>query len=301
MPDLQTTTTLSETRDIILSWLKKQLDSEAMDWLSDKTERFAAGPEEWDFFSSFSGVPRYTGKEPLELTAGDLDRAERIRPGWMPEYWSVDEAARTVLILSISGLPAEQFLDLLNKSFDSSDVGEAVALYKSLAILPYPEALQDRAAEGIRSNITTVFNAVAHYNPYPADYLKEGAWNQMVLKALFVNSELYRIYGFDRRANKTLARMLVEFAHERWAAGRMVPPELWRAVGPFVDEGNIDDLKKVMDNPDPVQKKAAALALSQSNFGEAKKLLDRYPELKKEIVKNEETWEDIGQMIPASE
>ncbi len=42
-----------------------------------------------------------------------------------------------------------------------------------------------------------VFEAVAHRNPYPAEQLPEAAWNQMVLKALFVGSRLAPIVGLD--------------------------------------------------------------------------------------------------------
>jgi hypothetical protein len=110
------------------------------------------------------------------------------------------------------------------------------ALYQSLPIMPYPKELTQRAAEGVRSNITSVFDAVAHHNPYPADYMDDDAFNQIVLKALFVGSPLYKIQGLDRRANRKLAKMLIEYAHERWSAGRVISPELWRPVGPFIDE-----------------------------------------------------------------
>ena len=87
-------------------------------------------------------------------------------------------------------------------------------------LLPYPEHFIDLAIDGLRSNITSVFNAIALHNPYPADYFAEAAWNQMVLKAVFVDSPLSHIQGLDARANDKLARMLGDYAHERWAAGR---------------------------------------------------------------------------------
>ena len=58
----------------------------------------------------------------------------------------------------------------------------------------------------------------------------------MVLKALFVDSALAPITGLDERANPELARILIDYARERWAAGRPVTPELWRPVKPFMED-----------------------------------------------------------------
>src|SRR5690606_6973098 len=124
-----------------------------------------------------------------------------------------------------------------------------VALYQGLPIFPDPERHVGRAAEGIRSNIKAVIEAVAHGNPYPADHLDEPAWNQMILKAVFVGIPLFPIQDIDRRANLDLARMLSDFAKERWAAGRTVSPELWRCVGRFAEDPEIGKvLKQAIDN-----------------------------------------------------
>ena len=40
--------------------------------------------------------------------------------------------------------------------------------------------------------------------------------------------------------------MLRDYAHERWAAGRPVAPELWRCVGPFAEGAALDDLARVL-------------------------------------------------------
>lgn len=97
-------------------------------------------------------------------------------------------------------------------------MGEAIALYQSLFLLPYPEKFKLRAAEGIRTNMTSVFNAVTLHNPYPAEYLDDLAWNQMILKALFVGTLLHPIYGLKQRNNQQLSQMLLDYARERLAA-----------------------------------------------------------------------------------
>ncbi len=83
----------------------------------------------------------------------------------------------------------------------------------------------------------------------------------MVLKALFVGVALHPIAGLDDRANPALMRMLCDYAHERWAAGRAVSPELWRCVGPHADEAARADLERVLAEGEPGERKAAAWAL----------------------------------------
>lgn len=292
----QTNIDLQALQSTISGWLKKRLSPDTYQRIDSVFKKLVGGAEDWEVFSSFSGVPRYTGKDKLNLSEKELSEAAEIRPGWNPGQWQTDQLGRTLLLLGIAEREKAEFLDKLEKIFISSDMGEAVALYQSLPILPYPEDLQDRAAEGVRSNITSVFDAVALQNPYPADYMDDDAWNQIVLKALFVGSPLYLIYGIDQRTNKKLAKMLVEYAHERWSAGRKVSPELWRPVGPFIADGYSSELEKVLENPDDIQKSAAVLALSASDSGDARKLLKQNSNIVESINKKNISWDDIGKL-----
>ena len=158
----------------------------------------------------------------------------------------------------------------------TADVDELVAFYRGLPLYPDPPRHRARAAEGVRSNMVVVFEAVAHHNPYPAEELAEDAWNQMVLKALFVGAALDPIVGLDARANATLARMLGDYAHERWAASRPVSPELWRCVGPFASGPLLADLGRVLETGTPPERAAAVLALRSSPDPDARRLLDRH-------------------------
>lgn len=285
---------ISSIQSLIHTWLNKRLDDEAFSWLTTTSDELKGDAEDWQFFASFSGVPQKTGKNPLDLNDDEIAAARDARPNWQPEHWSLDQLGRTYLVLSISEREQQDFLDILEKTFVSSDIGEAVALYQSLPVLPYPKQLTKRAAEGIRSNMTSVFNSVALRNPYPADFMDEGAWNQVVLKALFVESPLYLIEGIDRRANEKLADMLVDYAHERWAADRSVSPELWRPVGPFAMGDMINDLEKVLTHEDDLQKQAAVLALSASPFEEAESLLNQHQETVEKVEQAGADWDDIG-------
>ncbi|MFY7805492.1 MAG: EboA family metabolite traffic protein [Limnoraphis robusta] len=256
-------------RDEQLAWLKKQ-----------QSELLNGGATQRSFFIAFSLVPRRLGKANWILSDEDLKTATEICPGWQPQYWRVDQLARTLLVLSLIQGNPENYESILDQLFSAADIDELVALYQALPLLPSPEKYQHRAAEGIRTNMSVVFNAVALHNPYPANYLSEAAWNQMVLKAIFIDSPLHNIIGLDRRTNPNLSQMLIDYAHERWAANRTVTPELWRAMGAFTTDNMTEDLTKVLDHPDPMQQQAGAIACAISNSEKIRLLLASRPELK---------------------
>jgi hypothetical protein len=278
---------------LITSWLQRQLVPGAMTWLQERLQHTKSGDKQ-TFFLTFGMIPRKTGKALLNLSDSDLQQAQKLRAGWNPKSWSIDQVARTLLVLSLPAKPVEAYQQILDQTFATGEVGELVALYQSLHLLPHPEAHRLRAAEGIRSNMKVVFAAVAHENPYPSEQLEEGPWNQLVLKCLFVGLPLDPVYGLDKRANPSLAKMLLDFAHERWAAKRTISPELWRVIGPFTDDVAIRDLRNVLENLSELEKQAAILTLIQSPHPEAPKLLAQYSDLHQRAKSGQFTWSTIS-------
>lgn len=289
--------------DLLYRWVSRQVNVEAVDWLNQKRQQIKDGAPTRVFFTAFSAVPRYTEKKEIQPTVEELESASDICNDWFPANWTVDQAARSLLILSLPSDNADKYLQILNQVFAAADVGELIALYQALPLLPYPEQLRDRAAEGVRSNMSAVFNAVALDNPYPAEYLDNLAWNQMVLKALFIGSPLHLIQRLDERANPELARMLTDYAHERWAAGRDVSPELWRCVGKFANSEMLADLERVLTQSQAdtngkgkqklLERTAAALACFECPLPQAKEILARYPELHNDIQAGKLTWKNV--------
>ena len=229
----QTNTRVNKVINLLLKWLETRISNNGLGWLNQKTAEISNGALDKILFTSYSAVPRYLGKEKLDLSSEELEAATAVVTGWNPINWTLDQVGRTILLLSFSSTDVAKYVATLDKIMAVADVGEAIAFYQSLPLLPHPEKFQLRAAEGIRTNMTSVFNAVAHYNPYPATYLDDLAWNQMVLKALFVASPLHLIYGLESRNNQQLSQMLIDYAQERLAANRTVSPELWELVMPF--------------------------------------------------------------------
>jgi hypothetical protein len=223
----------TETMTLLDSWLQRQLKTETSAWLRDQCAAVANGTSGTRaLFIAFSTAGRRAGREDLRLTPADLAAATAARPGWDPSRWSIDQAVRTRLLLALPAADAKAWLTTLDQLFAAAGLEELVALYQALPLLPHPQLLAPRIAEGVRSNMKPVFNAVALDNPITAERLDQDAWNQTVLKALFVASPVARVVGAERRANGVLAQMLIDYARERIAAKRPVPVDLWDAARP---------------------------------------------------------------------
>lgn len=284
--------------DMLYRHLAGCVTTSGMTWLTRILEKLLAEPSEMTLFTGFSAAPRQVGKADLQLIDADLKTAAALCPGWNPLGWSVDQATRTLLLLSFPADDADRYVAAVEKLFSAADVAEQVALYQSLPVLPHPNRFLARAIEGLRTNMTAVFNAIALHNPYPAKFFDEAAWNQMVLKALFVDSKLSQIQGLDDRANAKLARMLSDYAHERWAAGRCVNPQLWRPLGYWAEGELVLDLARVLEQGDDVEQQAAALACASASDPAAQALLAKVPKLKQQIEDGQLTWAAFSQVHP---
>jgi hypothetical protein len=246
---------------LMAAWLERQLQPEAADWFLAQRERLrAGGVSERDFNLAISWTPRRLGKADLALGPEDLAAADAARRGWDPRGWTVDQAGRLALLLA-DGMAGAAFAARLKSLFATADLSETICFLRGLPLYPDPASHLMRAREGARSAVRPVFEAVAHANPYPAEVFDEAGWNQLVLKALFIGTALVPIQGLDRRANPALMRMLCDYAHERWAAGRPVSPELWRCVGPFADYAAREDLARVLRAGGDEERAAARAAL----------------------------------------
>lgn len=133
------------------------------------------------------------------------------------------EAARMALVLAIPSADPAAWLATLDRLFATAGLDELVTLYRGLPRYPHSELLRLRAAAGIRSSMQTVFEAVALDNAYPAKWLAEEPFNQMVLKAFFCLCDHRRIVGLRLRANPKLRAMLADYRRERIVASRPVP------------------------------------------------------------------------------
>lgn len=280
--------------DVLAGWVIDRVKPDAVDWFKQTLARLSAMSTDKDIYLALGYTTRRLGKGDLDLTPDELAKADAIRPRFNPSDWSIDQAARIAFILASDQGDGGSFQMRLEQLFNTADIGELIAFYRGLPLYPNPERHVARAREGTRSAMQPIFEAVAYRNPYPREQFDENAWNHMVLKALFVGSRLAPIDGLDERANPKLMRMLCDYAHERWAAGRAVSPELWRCVGPHADGAAIDDLTRVLASSDQGERKAAVLALLAAPLPQATTALSTVTDLAKDAQAGLFDWNDIA-------
>lgn len=270
-------------RQLFEKMLAKNVSADVFIWLKQKGS----------FNTQFVLVPRKTGKAVLYIQEEDDRQLDEIIPGFDMTGWSVDMLGRTYLLLGLDETDPEAYFHKIENLFLAAEVNELVALYSALPLLAYPEMWVKRCAEGIRSNIGNVLEAIMYQNPYPQKNLDQSAWNQLVLKAFFTGKDVGKIQGIDSRANKDLAYVISDYMHERRAAGREINPALWRLIGPFIDDKLFKDVEWAFESGVYVNQKAAALALAQSSYQPAVQLLAQHLELKADIEQNKLTWDTL--------
>lgn len=273
--------------------ISRHVQPDALAWLQEKAGAIGNKNNTAQLNIAFAAVPRKTGRNRIEVTDTEREQLESIYPGFSMNQWAADRLCRLWLLLQISDGDQQTYCAKIENLFKGAEVNELVALYSSLINLKYPEAWRLRCAEGIRSNIGTVLEAIMYENPYPHLYLDEPAWNQLVLKAFFTEKDVNRIIGLDERANKKLASILVDYAHERWAAQRTVNPLLWRLVAGFINERNFSDITRLYTSSDPREKKAAVLACYHSDYEPARHLAEESPELTSAVSNKTLKWETL--------
>ncbi|MFT5829634.1 MAG: hypothetical protein ACI9D0_000209 [Bacteroidia bacterium] len=258
------------TKVILRSFLGSQaamIKADGLEWLDAASDEIAScgleGMDDTRFGALLSIASRKLGhaaKRSWSLSNSEVESAGLLRDGWDPSYWTPLEAARVHLVLSRMDLDLESGAKAIESAFRFADENELCALYRSLAHLPDGKRFLWRAAEGCRTNMVSVFEADVLDTPFPAEHFDALAFNQAVIKALFVGVPLCRLWSLDRRLSPDLARMALDLADERRSAGRDISPDLWLCLGTFAGERGLAALELEIT-------RAASLSDEEALFG----------------------------------
>lgn len=281
-------------KELLITIIEKNVSLDTYMWLCDKAIQSANKNNTYQLNLSFTSIPRKTGKKEVVVEKSDLKNINDLLPGFTIQQWTIDRVCRVWLLMQLDIADKDNYISRIENLYPQAEMNEQVALYSSLPVLAYPQSWTLRCAEGIRSNIGTVLEAIMYYNPYPASSLDEGAWNQLVMKAFFTDKNVNKIVNLDERSNQNLANILFDYVEERWAAGRTANPQIWRLTGKFMDEPHFYMMEKLFKDGSETDQQAAALACSDSSFEKCRLLLDKYPEFKSTIEQQTLNWQFVA-------
>lgn len=245
-------------QELLLGRFKQECTDKELNWFN---EMVSQGIREKKM--GFVMTHRFVAQVPMESVM--------IRPHDLPYEvdlgkWTRDQLARTLILLSLDGGKQDEFQRVIEELFQTADNREAQAIYAGIPFFNYASTWIYRATEAIRSNVGLIFDAMAFNNPFPAIYFEDAAWNQLVLKTIFNDKSIWNIVGLKERRNQALAATISDFAHERWAAGRTLPPEVWYLTAPFPGDRFWQDVYRLLSSESQGNRQAGYLLWkAQSN------------------------------------
>jgi hypothetical protein len=176
------------------------------------------------FLGTFTSIARRVGTAGVSIGDRETEGLAAAGVDWPMAEWTIDDIARTVLLLSAAPhLDSDPYATLVETCYRDGDNRERQAILRALPLLPDPPRFLTLGFEACRSHVQPVFEALACANPYPVRYFPELNWNQLVLKALFTGVSLERIWQLPERVSPELVRMATDYVSERRAAGRSLP------------------------------------------------------------------------------
>jgi hypothetical protein len=226
----------------VIERLEDRVSPEALAWLQDAAAEVAREPAK--IATRFPAVGRKVGRAPLD-------------PGADPDdvhAWTIDDAARTYLLQALPQPEAE-----LRELYRYGDAAERRGILRALEHLPDVDAL-DLVEDAIRTNDTRLIAAAL--GPYATERLSDAAYDQAVLKCVFVGVPITPLHGLHR-VTPDGARMLAAFVHERVAAGRDVPAEVWTVIDRHSPAEEIAAIEAELDSPYEDRRAAARRTIEE--------------------------------------
>jgi len=208
--------------DVLLPALRAQMSGPAAEWFETARDRAASGPIA-ELLRIYPQASRYLGRQTFVSPPADSQ-------AW--DHLTLEDVGRLLLLTArYRSQPEPTDVDAAAlECFEQGDTREQQSFMRTVAWLPRPATFLPVVIDTCRTNILTLFEAVACENPYPSTHFPDRNFNQVVLKALFNRVALKRIVGLDARRNPDLARMASDYADERRAAGRSVPDDIALAM-----------------------------------------------------------------------
>lgn len=272
---------------LLFQVIEANTNKDNANWLLNKIDAIIANESTRDLYMTYSLIA--SKFKPGESLVLELEN-EELKQYLKLQNASIAQLARIYLLIRILTASTGFFKDKVANIIQIADTGELETFLKYLVLLPNAEDFSYVAVDALRTNIASIFDAISAYNPYPTLYFDDQQWNQMFLKAAFMDRDLTTFNSIDKKANKDLARIISDYAHERWAAGREIDPHFWRPVSKYIQGVLVDDMQRLLQSENTLENRAGALCCYKATNEEAIKLLQQYPNLLQQLKENKLTW-----------
>lgn len=211
------------------------------------------------FIEIFSRVYQYNCD--TKITGEDKEKLKNVMTNIEFNYWSLADFVRAAIVERIKFLSENEYLEAIEKVDRIADTSEQCSILKILAIAQYQEKLVHIARSCVRTNIPDVLAALCCGNPYPYEHFTTQEFNNMVLKAVFMNISIAKIHGLSQKTNAELSGMANQYIDEREAANRDFPCELWLIACPFSCVKDKARVYQYLQHPSPHHRYWVACAL----------------------------------------
>lgn len=170
---------------------------------------------------------------------------------------TVDDAARVLLLVALGKSAASELAAL----YRHGDAAERRGVLRALPYIELDPVLGMRlVADAMRTNDVNL--VAAAMGPFAAAQMDDDEFAQGVLKCVFVGVPLDGVSGALERDTPELAAMLARYVHERVAAGRAVPADVWPLIDRYPPQAELDAITAELSNPHEDRRRAAEAALS---------------------------------------
>ena len=234
--------------DVEYLWasIRGRASAEGIRWLEESVEAVAGEPG--TIAAVFPAVGRKVGRVPLdpEADADDL------------HAWRLDDAGRALLLAALGARVGGELEEL----YRYGDADERRGVLRALPLLPVGNSAVPLVEDALRTNDLRLIAAAL--GPYAFERLDDAALAQGILKCVFLEVPISPLEGLDARATPEMARMLADYVHERVAAGRDVPAEVWRIIERFPPPEELDAIIAELRHPVDERRQAAERALAHS-------------------------------------
>src|SRR5690348_13129961 len=101
--------------DIFKAIIKKNISDDAWTWLMEKSALLSKDANTVQLNTTFTSVPRKTGKKLIEITKEQNENISELCPGFSLQGWTTDRLSRVYLLMKLNSSDKEQYIRIIEE------------------------------------------------------------------------------------------------------------------------------------------------------------------------------------------